>query len=105
MSDFPYAYYVAFSALRKEIERAREKFPDSRMLIDALGEELGEAARCPEIARGSVEWLHVACVAMRLYVEHTPDDTTAVLALFEAAELIARENLDAFEAGRGGSYV
>lgn len=87
----------AFQDLGAEVARATAKFPEGRTLLEALCEELGEAAREPDPGRpGNVEWLQVACVAMRLYVEGAPDIGAAEglrLALV-ALEGPAREVLD-----------
>lgn len=81
--------------LADELARARAKFPGNNYLIDALAEELGEASRSgKEGEAGNVEWLHVACVAIRLYAEGTPHDATPVLALFEAAEMMGRRQME-----------
>jgi hypothetical protein len=63
-------------ALANEIARARAKFPGSRFMLAALGEEFGEACDAlvdgslPELARR--EALQVACCAIRLYEEGDP---------------------------------
>lgn len=56
----------ALQHLRAEIERARKKHPGNAMLFPALLEELGEASVS---CQSGEEWIHVACVAMRLHIE------------------------------------
>ncbi len=73
----------ALDLLATEIRRARAKHPTNRFLDIALTEELGEAV-APNTTRdlisspspdpqflqpGNIEWLHVACVALRIYME------------------------------------
>lgn len=53
-----------------EVNRARDKFPGTDMMLAALMEEVGELANA--IIEGTdweVEALHVACVAMRIRTE------------------------------------
>jgi NTP pyrophosphatase (non-canonical NTP hydrolase) len=65
-------------AVRKEVHRARAKFPESkkqrRALMDALVEEVGELAKArlehgPKSEQAHVEASHVACVAIRMMEE------------------------------------
>ena len=63
--------------LRREIARARKRFPANEKLLAALMEEVGELAQAmlqrkseSEIKR---EALQVACVAIRLYEEGDSD--------------------------------
>ena len=81
--------------LAAEITRACGKFPDNRLLVDALAEELGEAARedLPCVP-GNREWLQVACVAMRLYMEGTPDNNTQIMRLFLEVARLGRARLE-----------
>ena len=64
-------------ALRAELERAREKFPQNDHLFAALGEEVGELAR--ELLEGGPrgrireEAIQVACVAIRIAEEGDGD--------------------------------
>jgi len=56
--------------LDQELARARSLHPEPKTLFPALIEEIGEALREPDhLKPGNHEWLHVACVAMRLYSE------------------------------------
>ena len=60
----------ALSALADEIARARERFALREKLGEALGEEVGEWAQSDaQDIPGNIEALHVACVAMRIYME------------------------------------
>ena len=83
--------------LAAELAHARRKFPHGRLLVEALCEELGEAARSEDPASpGNREWLQVACVAMRLYTEGCPDARTSLMrSPLVAIEAAAREILQA----------
>lgn len=53
-----------------EVNRARSKFPENRLMLAALVEEVGELANAIiEQKDWRTEALHVACVAMRIYTE------------------------------------
>lgn len=56
--------------LVEEVNRARDKFPGTELMLAALMEEVGELANA--IIEGKdweTEALHVACVAMRIRTE------------------------------------
>jgi len=82
--------------LEDELRFAREKFPANSLLVEALCEELGEAARDPGLhTPGCYEWLQVACVAMRLYDEGCPDATKSrLLGALKILERRARKVLE-----------
>lgn len=80
------------TALAAELKRARAKFPKNRFLVEALCEELGEAARSerPYDVRNK-EWLQVAAMAMRLYTEGTHTKSPGLLECLKVLEPTARE--------------
>lgn len=62
----------ALKELEATIIKATMKHPGNRWLWEALMEELGEMATTDDpFAQGSEEALHVACVAMRIYMGGT----------------------------------
>ncbi len=71
-----YPSLASLTDLIDEVVRARAKFPHSKFLLTALGEEFGELCRAflqqqgPERVRE--EALQVACLAMRIYEESDP---------------------------------
>lgn len=82
--------HAALADLGDELAHAERKFPAGAQLVEALCEELGEAARDPSAAAPrNREWLQVACVAMRAYMGGIPD-------FAGAAELV--DSLKALEA-------
>jgi len=95
-SQEPEGVARALGELARELERARKKHPQSRYLVYALAEELGEAAATGRLAYqpGNVEWLHVACVAMRLYEEGSVTQENHVLVELLRVGLEAKARLD-----------
>jgi len=74
---------LTFKDVRNEVWRARAKFPEgkrqTRLLMDALVEEVGELAKArlehgPKSEQAYTEASHVACVAFRMMEEmgYTP---------------------------------
>ena len=87
----------AFSKLGEEIGRAREKFPPREMLGEALAEEVGEWARSVNDGQpsgpGNIEALHVACVALRIYMEGSTETDLDIINEMIGLEMRARELL------------
>ncbi|KAF0234103.1 MAG: hypothetical protein FD177_1015 [Desulfovibrionaceae bacterium] len=83
---------LALDSLAKEIKRARAKFPGNAMLLEALGEEVGELARAfTGDGHVQAEAIQVACVAIRIATEGTTMPRPSVLALARELEALARE--------------
>lgn len=72
-TPLPCEFVSGIKELSEEIDRALTKHPEPKTLVAALIEEVGEALREPGFDEsgeaGNREWLQVACVAMRLYVQ------------------------------------
>ena len=88
--------HTALKELATEVMRARIKFPLHTMLGEALAEEVGEWARGGHYweAPGNEEALHIACVALRIYIEGTTTPEHRILALMMDHEQIARPLLE-----------
>lgn len=65
----------ALTDLESEIYRASALHPGNRMLFPALVEQIGEVAQAiqeGEADQARLECLHVACVAIRMYMQDLP---------------------------------
>lgn len=73
MSTDHYLNPNTITAVGREVERARMKFPGRRFLLAALTEEVGELAQAylQKKPRAEIqkEALQVACVALRIFEE------------------------------------
>lgn len=84
----------ALNQLAQEIASARAKHPESRYMVEALTEEIGEwAGSDAPLEPGNVEALHIACVAMRIFTEGTTAMPNTVNCLPTALTLAALKDL------------
>jgi hypothetical protein len=76
--------------LARNLDRARKKYPNAPMMIEAICEEAGELARSiammASIPPGNPEALDLACVALRLYTEGSTAPSRELLNAMMALE-------------------